>query len=103
MTAWNERLHFKRGVNISDSEVLLDLVEQLGLDRASAEQAITSGEVYRQMRLKWNRVKALGVSGTPVFIFNEINVVNGSNSAEYFQEKILQLLRTPQPTQSTNY
>lgn len=83
--------YFRLGLDISNSGVLVGLVEQLGLDRSSAEYALTSEKVAQQMIPKWERVKALGLSGIPVFIFNEVNVASGSNSVEYFEEKILEL------------
>jgi len=96
--AMNELLidaYFRRGLDISNSNVLLNLVAQLGLDRSSAEQEMTSEKNDLQMKRKRNRVKALGISSTPVFIFNQLNVVSGSISVEFFENKILEIIRMP--------
>jgi len=92
--AMNELLidaYFKRGLDISNTQVLLDLVEQLGLDRSQAEQALISKELTQQLLLKQERVQTLGLTSVPAFIFNEDTVISGSNSIEYFEQAILDL------------
>jgi len=89
--------YFKRGLDISNTQVLLDLVEGLGLDRSEAEQALKSDEVCQQLLLKQKRVQKLGLTSVPVFIFNEHSLVSGSNSVEYFEQIILNLTETIQP------
>jgi len=99
--AMNELLidaYFKRGLDISHTQVLLDLVEQLGLDRSSAAQALTSDELNQQLLLKRTRVQKLGLTSVPAFIFNEHSLVSGSNSVEYFEQAILGLTKTIQPS-----
>ena len=73
--AMNELLidaYFKFGLDISNTSVLLDLVEELGLDKSAAEYALSSEKVTQQMASKWKRAKALRVSSIPVFIFNDL-------------------------------
>jgi len=99
--AMNELLidaYFKRGLDISNTQVLLDLVEQLGLDRSQAEQALISKELTQQLLLKQERVQTLGLTSVPAFIFNEHTLINGSNSVEYFEQAILDLTKTIQPS-----
>jgi len=90
--------YFKRGLDISNTQVLLDIVEQLGLSRSSAEQALTSDEVNQQLLLKKKRVKKLELVSVPAFIFNEHSLVSGSNSVEYFEQTILDQTKTIQPS-----
>jgi len=90
--AMNELLidaYFKRGLDISNTPVLLDLVEQLGLDRFQAEQALISNEITQQLLFKKKRVKQLELLSVPAFIFNENTLVSGSNSVEYFEQVII--------------
>jgi len=99
--AMNELLidaYFKRGLEISNAQVLLDLVEQLGLDRSLAEHALTSDEVNQQLLFKQKRVQQLGLTSVPAFILNENSLVSGSNSVEYFEQVILDLTKTIQPS-----
>jgi len=92
--------YFKRGLDINNTAILLDLAEQIGLDRQSAEKALTSETVYRQLVNKQRRVDALGVSSIPAFIFNESDLVSGSNSVEYFESKIRVLTGSAEPRET---
>ena len=89
--------YFKHGHDISNTQVLLDLAEKLGLHRAMTEYAITSDEVNHQLLLKQKRVQQLGLTSVPAFIFNDRSLVSGSNSVEYFEQAILNLTNTTQP------
>jgi len=94
--AMNEQLmdaYFKRGLDISRIPVLLDLVEQLGLDRLKAEQALISNEFDQQFLLKQKRVTTLMLPSVPAFIFNKDTMVIGANSVEYFEQKIIDLIK----------
>ncbi len=99
--AMNELLidaYFKRGLDISNTQVLLGIAEQLGLDRSLAEQALVSNEINQQLLLKKKRVQQFEISSLPAFIFNERTLVTGSNSVEYFEQAILSLTKNNQPS-----
>ncbi|MGY8869776.1 MAG: DsbA family oxidoreductase [Pseudomonadales bacterium] len=83
--------YFKRGLDISNTHVLLDLAEQLDLDRAQVEQALKSGGITQQLLMKKQRVLQLGINGVPAYIFNGNRLVTGSNSVEYFEQTIIGL------------
>jgi len=94
--AMNELLidgYFKHGIDISNTQALLDLVEPLGLDRSLAEHALVSDEINQQLLLKKKRVQQLNIYSLPAFIFNESTLVKGSNSVEYFEQAILSLTK----------
>ncbi len=84
--------YFKLGLDIGNSQVLLELAQQLGLDRSLTEQALASNEVSQQLSLKQKRVQQLGLSSVPAFIFNESMLVSGSNSVEYFEQALTALM-----------
>lgn len=85
--------YFKLGQNISNTHVLLDLVEQLELDRSLAEHALRSEDINQQLLMKKERVQQFKISSLPAFIFNEHILVNGSNSVSHFEQTILSLLK----------
>jgi len=92
--AMNELLigaYFERGLDISNTQVLLGLAEKLVPDNSSAELTVMSHEVDHQMRRKQKRVDQLGLTSVPAFIFNENKLVSGSNSVEYFEQTIKSL------------
>ncbi len=87
--AMNERLiyaYFKEGLNIGDTEVLLKLVKELGLDSVAAKDALNSQALSRQIKAKQKRVQQLALNSVPAFVFNHNTLVSGSNSVEYFEQ-----------------
>ena len=90
-SAVNEMLieaYFKQGLDISDTAVLLDIAEQLGMDRSTAHSALTSKTVTQALENKIERQKGFKLNRIPAFILNEQTLISGSNSVEFF-EKIL--------------
>ncbi|BBB30004.1 DsbA family oxidoreductase [Neptunomonas japonica] len=90
--------YFKRGLDISNTQVLLDFAEQLGLDREEGELALMSDDTTQQLQLKKQRVLQQGVTGVPAYIFNGSNLITGSNSVEYFEQVIRGLTTNNQPS-----
>lgn len=89
--AMNELLidaYFKQGLDINNSQVLLNLVEQLGLDRSQAEVALNSDATKQQLAIKKQRVQQAEITSVPAFIFNNRTLVTGSNSVEYFEQAL---------------
>jgi len=89
--AMNELLidaYFKQGLDINNSQVLLNLVEQLGLDRSQAEVALNSAATKQQLAIKKQRVQQAEITSVPAFIFNNRTLVTGSNSVEYFEQAL---------------
>lgn len=87
--AMNELLitaYFKHGENIGDPQVLLKLVDQLGLDANAAQAALNSGELDGPIKAKIKRVQQLALTSVPAFVFNHNTLVSGSNSVEYFEQ-----------------
>ena len=84
--------YLKRGLDISNTLILLDLVEQLGLDSSQAEQVLNSSAVNPQLLRKKQRVQQLALSSIPAFIINESTLISGSNSVDYFQQVLASLL-----------
>ncbi|ANG64891.1 hypothetical protein A8C75_22015 [Marinobacterium aestuarii] len=94
--AMNEMMidaYFKQGLDISSTQVLLDLVEQLGLDRSEGEQVLISNEINQQLLIKKQRVQKLMLPGVPAFVFNGSTLVGGSNSVEYFEKIIISVTK----------
>lgn len=96
--AMNEKLidaYFQRGLNISDTQTLLNLTTELGLDRAGAKKALLSHKNNAQLELKKQRVEQLGLTGVPACIFNGNRLITGSNSVSYFEQVIKSFTQVP--------
>lgn len=90
-TAVNESLieaYFKQGLDISNTDVLLDIAEQLGMDRVSTQNALSSRQLALVLEKKIERQKAFKLLSIPAFIINEDTLVSGSNSVEFFEKTL---------------
>lgn len=92
-----KRAYFSQGANISDTRVLIELAEQAGLDANEAEAAIRSEEIIALTQAKQARAKSLSIQSIPAFIFNQDQLVVGSNSVEFFADLIQTFLDEETP------
>ena len=97
-TTLNERLivaYFNEGQDISNLTVLLNIAEELGLNREETKAALTSVQLNQELDNKTARYKAFNIRSIPAFIINETELISGSNSVEYFEKILLQLIDKP--------
>ena len=80
--------YFTNGKNISDINVLLELIERTGLEQAAAKRALSSASVNQQLAQKIVQQKALNLSSIPAFIVNDTALLSGSQSVKFFEEKL---------------
>ncbi len=67
--------YFVDGKNIADPAVLLDLVDQVGLDRGVAEVVIQDRTFSPAVDADWQLSRSYGVTGVPTFVANGKGVV----------------------------
>ncbi len=94
-TAVNESLieaYFKQGLDISNTAVLLDIAEQLGIDRILTQNALSSRQLAVALEKKIERQKAFKLNSIPAFIINEDTLVSGSNSVEFFEKTLSEFI-----------
>ncbi len=86
--------YFKDGKDVSDTDILVDVVTQLGLDGAFAKQLLTdqvySGDV-RALQEQWRQ---LGVTAVPTFVINEQYMMSGGQPTEAFVQGLRQIIET---------
>jgi len=100
-TTLNERLiigYFNDGENISDLTLLLNIAEEIGLDRKETKAALTSTQLNQQLDDKVARYNAFDIRSIPAFIINETELISGSNSVEFFEKMLMQLIDEPTNT-----
>jgi predicted DsbA family dithiol-disulfide isomerase len=78
--------YFKHGLDIGNTSILIDLVEQLGLDSLKAKKVLYSSAVDDRLLLKKQRVKRLELPSIPAFIINDSTLIFGSKSVNYFEQ-----------------
>jgi predicted DsbA family dithiol-disulfide isomerase len=89
--ALKERLfqaYFRDGEAISDQATLVRLAEEVGLDRAKANEVLESGRYADEVRADEADARALGITGVPFFVVARRFGISGAQSSE----SILQVL-----------
>jgi len=94
----NERLikaYFNDGSDISNLTVLLNIAEEVGLDRKQANIALASSrssqELQQELTRKSQRYQNFDISSIPAFIINNNELISGSNSVGYFEKTLSKL------------
>ncbi|WP_299613918.1 DsbA family oxidoreductase [uncultured Tateyamaria sp.] len=83
--------HFTEGRDVSDRAVLLDVAEGVGLDRADAEEVLTSGALADTVREKQAFWTSRGISGVPSMVFGGKYLVTGAQGAENYAQILRKL------------
>ncbi|CAH0199608.1 DsbA family oxidoreductase [Chryseobacterium sp. Bi04] len=82
--------HFIDGKNVGDTEVLVSLAENLGIDKEEARQAVTSDQLDYEVNQDILEARNNGVSGVPFFVLNGKYAVSGAQPVEAFEEALQQ-------------
>jgi predicted DsbA family dithiol-disulfide isomerase len=62
------KAYFVDAVNVHDTEVLLDVVEKLGLSRAEAQKVLSERTFKDAIDADWMKSRQYGVTGVPTFV-----------------------------------
>jgi predicted DsbA family dithiol-disulfide isomerase len=84
--------YFTEGLNVDDAESLANIASSVGLNRDDVIAALRSPEIAAEMAEKQARVHSFHVRSVPTFIINDIEVVPGANSVEFFVQYFSDLL-----------
>jgi hypothetical protein len=82
--------HFIDGKNVGDTEVLIALAENLGIDREEARQAITTAQLDDEVNKDIQEARNNGISGVPFFVLNGKYAVSGAQPAAVFENALQQ-------------
>jgi len=96
-TVLNEGLikaYFNEGLDISKLTVLLDIAQELGLDRKKSYAVLTSTLLNQELADKTYTYKEFNISSVPAFIINDSVLISGSNSVSYFEKSLSNLNET---------
>lgn len=83
--------YFIDGKEIGRHEVLADLAVSIGLDRAEAEQVLSSDQYAEDVRADVNEAMQIGVKGVPFFVLNDKYAISGAQPAEVFENALRQV------------
>ncbi|MDP9830155.1 DsbA family oxidoreductase [Kineosporia succinea] len=82
------RAEFTEGADVSDHDLLANLAEEAGLDRAKALEVLGSDAYESDFRADIEQAQALGISGVPFFVFDGKRAVSGAQPVELFRRAL---------------
>lgn len=91
MLELSERLFqaiFIEGKHVGNSDVLIELAEEVGLDRNTAAEVLSSNQFADQVRTDQAEGEQLGIRGVPFFVFDRKFAVSGAQPDEVFLDAI---------------
>lgn len=85
------RAYFTDDADVSDHEVLLRIVADVGLDAARARQILTSDEYATDVRERESYYTERGIHAVPAVILNERHLISGGQPVELFEQALRQV------------
>jgi len=81
---------FVEGLDLTDSQTLVRIAAEAGLERAAAEACIADEALRRTVAEEEDKARRMGVQGVPFFIFNNRLAVSGAQEPETLLEAMLE-------------
>lgn len=100
--AWDAifRVHFGEARRIFDVDVLLDLADDLGLDRETTHQVLADGR-FRQRVREAQEGRRLGATGAPSIIFDRRYAVPGAQDSGTLLDVLRKVCDETRPSVTT--
>ncbi len=80
--------YFTLGANLAEDKVLLDLVEQVGLDRTAGQLVLEQKTFNGLVDEEISEAQALGIRGVPFFVFDRKYAISGAQPDEQFTQAL---------------
>jgi predicted DsbA family dithiol-disulfide isomerase len=84
--------YFTRGEDPSSHEVLLKVVEQVGLDRGDAMLILASNTYAVEVREREKLYHRAGINSVPAIIINQLHLISGGQPPEVFEQALRQIV-----------
>ena len=84
--------YFTKNEVLADHEVLLNIAEEAGLDRAEAAEVLASDAFADEVRADEAQSRQLGVTGVPFFVIDGKVAIPGAMSQDAFKKALEQVL-----------
>jgi predicted DsbA family dithiol-disulfide isomerase len=94
------RAYFEEALDIGDDNVLADLAERQGLDRAEALAALADPQLRDEVIAREGEAARLGVSGVPFFVVERQWAISGAQPAEAWVDALRQIASQRQEAQA---
>jgi len=85
------KAYFTDGLNTADTETLVQLAGDVGLDPDAARAALESDAYTAEVEADINQAAQYGIQGVPFFIFDNKYAISGAQGAEAFGQALDQI------------
>ncbi|UYN92854.1 MAG: DsbA family oxidoreductase [Anaerolineales bacterium] len=85
------KAYFTDGLNTADTETLVQLAGEVGLDPGAARAALESDAYTAEVQADINQAAQYGIQGVPFFIFDNKYAISGAQGAEAFGQTLDQV------------
>ena len=84
------KAHFEKGLNVADSNVLIDLGNAIGIDSEAVLKALNDDAIAYEVQQDILEAQNIGVTGVPFFVLNNKYAVSGARPQEVFIDAMKQ-------------
>src|SRR5476651_1413003 len=84
-------LYFSEGGDLSDTDVLVRVAADCGLDPETVRKMLASDQDVERIEREANSAKEAGIDGVPTFIFGGLAAVSGAQAPEVLADAIEQV------------
>ena len=83
--------YFTDGLDVSDETVLLNCIENVGLNKADAQTALHDENYKKAVLAEESKYKHMGISSVPSFIINDKYLLSGGQPVESFKQALKEI------------
>ncbi|QOR45688.1 DsbA family oxidoreductase [Trueperella pecoris] len=80
--------HFTEARNVADTDTLVEIAEELGMDPSEVSDELESGEYADAVRADIRDARALGIQGVPFYVVGGKFGISGAQPVEVFSDTI---------------
>lgn len=91
------KAHFSERKNLASQEVLLQEIENMGLDVNEAKARLSSNERKGEVKQQEEVWKSHGISSVPTMVFNRTSALTGAQSVDIYKQVLSELINKNQP------
>ncbi|MEC9484485.1 MAG: DsbA family oxidoreductase [Candidatus Izemoplasma sp.] len=102
ITARFMKAYFTEGKNLSDSDTLVSLAGEVGLDQEEAQNVLNTNQFADTVKTQIDEGRQVGVRGVPFFVLNRKYGVSGAQQEAYFTQVLNKLWEEEQPLKTLN-
>lgn len=92
--------YFTEGLDLSNTENLMAVVEKVGLDLEKAKQILDSNDYNEAVEHDISLSKKLGIRGVPYFIINDETTISGAQNDNVFENILAAALKNIIPLEN---